>query len=527
MFRLIGGLAGQKALNGSAFSSQGKYYMVLPPNRRGRGVRWISVLLAGVISGGCAAHKTFASEVKPGVQPEVVFGTLNKTSVLHNPAMGWVYYDPGIRHRSISFWKSRAAELKFCNTVYWRGPWSDFEPQRGKYAWQYNKTVIQWLHRVKAMHLRLAFRVIVNSKDFSKPATPLWVKKDGARGYLVDGLWTPYPDDPIFQSDFSRFLRAFGKRFDNPNDTAYVDASGLGWWGEMSHLHIPASHNAQVFNWLCSSYAKAFPHVLLVTNMDAGFGLKLDKEVALGHYGIMFRRDGIGSPWFYRDEERFMQKIFPRSPLFAELCYGNPGPGKPIAPTKLVQLWLKNRGVSNFHEYMKFSVRQALQYHANVLNLPGGAWQQVGSKLAYKFARHCGYRLCPLAITYPAAMTVGRPYAIKALWINGGVGVLPNAAPQWGHKYKFAFALFNGGGTQPDEVSVDQSRSKLSTLVYGQPQVHTNTVRWHVPAGQYRLAVAIVNTAEHNRAAIELAVSNLPRVGRWYVVGRTTIVANR
>lgn len=140
----------------------------------GRAIPWRYImLLVALISGGYAVHQAWAGQARESGKIKVAFGTPDTNAVLHNPAMGWVYYDSGTWRHSRAFWKSQEPQLKFCNTVYWRGPWSDFEPQRGRYIWKYNPTTIRWLKQINAMHLRLAFRVIVNSKAFSKPAKHL------------------------------------------------------------------------------------------------------------------------------------------------------------------------------------------------------------------------------------------------------------------------------------------------------------------------------------------------------------------
>ncbi|NNM84349.1 MAG: hypothetical protein HKL96_01125 [Phycisphaerales bacterium] len=487
-----------------------------------------AVLVAmGILAlAGCRSRSPQTIAPASPVQTTSVVGLPDNQTLLNNPAMGWVFYQNPLWPHPELVWRRLAAEWHVSNIVYWRGPWSDFEPQPGRYVWRYNPRVITWIRKVRAAHKRLAFRVLVNSKDRRTPATPLWVKAQGARGYDIAGVWTPYPDDPVFQRDFSRFIRAFGKRFDNPRETDFVDAAGLGWWGEMHHLKIPASHFDQVYNWLCGAYAKAFPHVLLVTNFGPDVGLKMNIRIALDKYGILFRRDGLGSLWINARQKQFMRNMFPRSPLFGELCYGYRGPGKPIDANPHIDQRLSQHGIHNFSEDLEWAMKQALEYHANTLNISWSAWFKLEPNLVQKFISRGGYRLYPAKLKFPAEMQRGQPCSIEQTWCNAGVGVLPNATPQWNHKYKFAFALFKKDAARPVAVAVDPSAAHLSTLIKGRPLNRTSVVHWSAAPGEYKLAVAIVDTTEHDRAAIELAVRNLPRIGRWYVIGNTHVSRN-
>jgi hypothetical protein len=66
-----------------------------------------------------------------------------------NPAMGWaIYIDQdgttlledgrGSLLEPDAFWKRMAPALRFANQLYIRLPWSEFEPEQGRYAWEHN-----------------------------------------------------------------------------------------------------------------------------------------------------------------------------------------------------------------------------------------------------------------------------------------------------------------------------------------------------------------------------------------------------
>ena len=78
--------------------------------------------------------------------------TPNLTTVLKNPAMGWMMYEEGwsfqgTHHNKSNiytpevFWEQmeecKAAD--YANILYIRMLWKDLEPEEGKYAWIYNE----------------------------------------------------------------------------------------------------------------------------------------------------------------------------------------------------------------------------------------------------------------------------------------------------------------------------------------------------------------------------------------------------
>ena len=66
--------------------------------------------------------------------------------------------------------------------------------------------------------------------------TPNFVKEAGAKGYETQTgsvkVWSPYPDDPIFQKYYEKFIRALAKDFNDPDKVQFVSGSGFGKWGE-------------------------------------------------------------------------------------------------------------------------------------------------------------------------------------------------------------------------------------------------------------------------------------------------------
>ena len=48
-----------------------------------------------------------------------------------------------------------------------------------------------------------------------------------------EGKTQPYYDNPVFLEKLDKFIEAFAKEYDNPDEVDYIDAYGLGRWGEV------------------------------------------------------------------------------------------------------------------------------------------------------------------------------------------------------------------------------------------------------------------------------------------------------
>ena len=109
--------------------------------------------------------------------------------------------------------------------------------------------------------MRLAFRINVDSRDQGQN-TPLYVKEAGAKGFQDPNnpqIWSPYPDDAVFQQKYEKFLQAFAVAFDDPDKVDFIDAYGLGKWGEAHGVkYNNYSNKVEVFEWITDTYAKSF-----------------------------------------------------------------------------------------------------------------------------------------------------------------------------------------------------------------------------------------------------------------------------
>ena len=141
------------------------------------------------------------------------------TTVLKNPAMGWMMYEEGwsfqgTRHNKSNiytpevFWKQmeecKAAD--YSNILYIRMLWKDLEPEEGKYAWIYNERYKWYIQKAKDKGLKLAFRVFFHGVD----GVPSYVYEAGATESPIDdeGKTQPYYDNPVFLEKLDKFIEA-------------------------------------------------------------------------------------------------------------------------------------------------------------------------------------------------------------------------------------------------------------------------------------------------------------------------------
>ncbi|MDR0871309.1 MAG: hypothetical protein LBN39_11015, partial [Planctomycetaceae bacterium] len=450
------------------------------------------------------------------------------TTVLRNPAMGWgLYADIVWKHPAPDeWWKGLEPGIPKANFFYYRCRWSTLEPEEGKYAWEHNEQFKKMLEYAKKNNLKLAFRVIARSQDNAEQATPEFVRKAGAEWTVCktnENFWEPYEDDPVFQQKFSNFIRAFGKRFDNPQEVDFVDGNGLGLWGEQHNLILKndsQENKDKVLEWICSSYASSFKRVLLAYCFGSAFGLESELRIAVKKYGYIPRRDGLGSEWFTQPQKDFINEHFPEFPLIGEACYWSLEWYKPEQfPLDRI------RKLKNVREVLVASIDDAIAGHSNTFDLRNPSdlkiWLRDGQDLIDKFVAEGGYRLLPLKIEYPKEIIAGEKNAYKHCWTNVGCGVCPNANPRWNKKYQVAFALFSDK-KEPVSIVAD-STAEPSGWIKDVDTDYTSSIAWNVPAGTYHLAVGIVDTTQDNKIGIRCAVADTKRTDGWIDAGLITV----
>jgi hypothetical protein len=471
---------------------------------------------------------------------------------------------------------------------YIRVSWAEMEPTQGNYAWNNpDSDIAKAIVGAKANHLQLAFRVYPTGSG--DQGTPDWVFQSSPshpRAAVIDhctaanagpyppavstadpktvltgtaangcvepykGAWEkfgggkyPYPikfnknpnyQDPNFRADFQRFVQAFGRRFNDPSAVAYVDGIGLGTEGENVNLYYqyspdfaaPGSQTYhEIFTWATRLYEGAFTKVLLAAGQ--GSFSQADILSVYRNREYIARVDHVGSiAWLQPGEVLTWNMAWPDQSGVTEDVWGADGQKTDeIFRTQILQ--------------------DATALHSNSLDLrSGAAWDGDGRILSDPdhpghtfdgvnwFAVHGGYRLAPTTVSLDSSGT------LTARWRNTGTGYLPNGQKQWNHKYRFAYALLDRhhkpiAGTVSVDDNLGNPQDDPGTLV--DSQVHVAASHLHLPlgmpSGSYHLAVAIIDSTNANKPAIQLgldpATSHDPATGAqadsntagWYEVG--------
>lgn len=479
-----------------------------------------------VVSGAVSAPTPAFSNANNLGGSQEIYPTEDTTSLIRNPAMGWGLYDEASNHISNagSYWAvQNQAARKYASFFYLRCTWSDLEPQEGKYAWVYDSNFQNLIKGALDRGLKLAFRVDVNGQDGIKPATPEYVKTAGAKGYQTHGRggktnWTPYPDDPIFQAKFAKFVQAFAKEFDNPSKVDFVDGNGLGQWGEGNNIKTLHHDQLSVFKWVINLYANNFKKALLVTNLASQEGFAQEKIVAYDGNDFLPRRDGLGSRWYTETQKREVISLFPKMPLIGESCYWQNDNGFNTDPA------YKNfKHPVTWHDVFELTYKDAIESHANALDLrqplETNRWITIAPELVQKFVINGGYRFYPYELSLPKQMNIGKSFQIKYGFRNTGVGMCPNNNKRWNHKYKVAFALIQRSNMQVRQVFYDPQADPSKWIKGSDCNYSFNgTVSPQIRPGDYIIGLAIIDTS-NNTIGLQLAIKNLQKTHNgWYAL---------
>lgn len=469
------------------------------------------------------------------------------TTVLKNPLSGWVLY--GSTGTGDSYWQDLddlAAPMQiqqYANTLYLRLAWSVLNPADGVYGWDTDEKLKALIDTARQRGMKLAFRVVTDSRDKATDFTPSYVRAAGAQGYQTQTgshtVWTAYPDDPIFQATYEKFLVAFGEKFNDPEIVDFVDGYGLGKWGEgHSLIYLDDSNRASVFRWSIDLWLRVFTKVPVAVNYHrfigwhkpgdppsatTGWGSPAPGSADLLNWafgrGCILRHDAFGMTTYYGQWERDLAAAWRfRRPVLMEGGWITGSHSYTDDP----------RGYQTPRDVRQGEYDDSAEGHVNTMDLRVGnetvSWFHDAPDLIDAFTANGSYRLYPDTLSLPRVLRANQPTTIIHRWTNDGWGYLPNNIPTWDHKYKPAFALLGGSGRAvAAQVFVDHD-AEPSDWLKDAPISYTFTVpAVAVQPGPYRWGVAIVDTTEHNRPAIELAAQAPTTDAGWLVVGDCTV----
>ncbi|MDE6489810.1 MAG: DUF4832 domain-containing protein [Muribaculaceae bacterium] len=488
---------------------------------------------------------------------EVVDIKPERYKLLRNPMTGWVLYAGLGDGLSDTFWEdydnfdSEIGKVKvsdYAHTLFIRGAWSDFNPEEGKYVWNEGQLDTKPAKRfkmlvdgAKARGMKLAFSFICDSQDKHYDFSPKYVKDAGAKGYVSTTgsvqVWSPYPDDPVFQEKYANFIRDFAARWDNPDETMFVSGFGLGKWGE-SHTARYSTGNAEpreaVIDWVSDVYTSCVKRVPLLINFHrcllttTEFSEKVDARTEpillnLIEKGYSLRHDAFGMKTYYTTWERnFAASQRYKRPIVAEGGWVKGSHGGSI----------KGDGYADYGEVRYGEYYEARGANANMMdfrynsNLSWGetwSWFNEAYELVEEFIQEGGYRLYPDKVSVPVSVAAGGNVSVTHRWSNLGWGYCPTNIPQWNQKYKVAFALLDPSSQQPVAVYVDKA-PELNTWIKGKPSTYNTQFNiGGVGAGEYIWAVGLVDTTKDNEIGLQIAAKENVTPEGWVKLRNVTV----
>lgn len=491
----------------------------------------LTILLFATI--GTVHSRNITTNIKP-----------DTTRVLRNPLNGWVMYMG--RQWDENFWTERGYDnisvgdstvrvSDYANTCYIRTSWSSLNPQEGVYVWQNPDHRITKLFRSALdRNMKLAFRIVVDSRDQGQN-TPLYVKEAGAKGFQDPNnpaIWSPYPDDLVFQEKYAAFISALAADFNDPDKVDFIDAYGLGKWGEAHGVKYgDYNKKEEVFQWITDVYTRTFSRIPLVINYHRLVGdtiswapahersqALLEDAIAKGY---SLRHDAFGMTGYYEQwEKNFASKWNYRRPIIME--------GGWITGAHH-RYW---RDPSNrYREGHPEDVRlgeflDARQGHVNMMDLRVNdetrSWFATSFDLVKRFTVEGGYRLYPSSVSLPDRVSQRHPQVtLSSVWENLGWGYCPTNIPQWNQKYKLAYALLQNGSVK--RIFVDHA-SDLSTWLHGSPTKCTLSATLDTLAkGTYQWAIGLVDTTHDNHPGLEISVDSNRLSDGWVILNNVKI----
>jgi len=452
--------------------------------------------------------------------------------VIKNPLNGWVMYSS--MDANTNFWDTYEnlnvpgvsmlqKTSDYAGTFYLRVGWHIMNPREGVYGWDTDEKLKWLIDNARQRGLRLAFRVVVDSRDKATDFTPAYVKEAGAEGYTSQTgsktVWSPYPDDPIFQEKYSVFVKAFAQKYNDPDVVDFIDGYGLGKWGEAHSVKYKDEANREkVLKWVVDLYTENFTRIPLALNYHRLVGVNKDwgsadpKSAELLDYafnkGYILRHDAFGMSGYYQQWERdYAEKWRYKRPIIME--------GGWIVSSH--SYWTDPRKYASIEAVRQGEFDDSKVAHVNMMDFRYGnetkTWFSNAFSLVNEFVSEGGYRLYPDKLSLPKEVKNGSEIRIKHNWNNLGWGYCPTNIPAWNQKYKVAFALLQKNTVV--KLYVDD-QTDLSTWLKGnatnyefRPQIDG------ISAGTYTWAVAIVDKTKDNVKGINISVSKNITSSGW------------
>jgi hypothetical protein len=411
----------------------------------------------------------------------------NSDKVCKNPDKGWYehYYDNTQSDATLDSFPGM-------DHLYIRLSWAHFEPKEGQFDWHWiDDLVNHWVPK----GYKISFSLISKNADGEIYATPKWVADAGARGDILENMWCPYYDDPVFMAKLTAFHKAVAARYDGKPWLSYVDLGGIGTWGEGHEYPAGNQPSVATVKKIIDMYASTYKKTLVVSLDDmAGYSRPQVDEEAIAQYseskGFSWRDDtplvvgvptpcpdGIMHPYLFED-------VYKRLPTVLEADQGS---------SNQVGAWLGQDGSRRGADLLLCAMRTMHATYIGVL-ANKATWLKENPNLTRQIANECGYWFFPRSITIPENLTAKLTGTWKIVWENHGV------APAY-HPYVLEIRI---GNTFVDTLKTSDCRTWPSKG--SKEESYTITLPSGLSAGTYPVSVRL--TDPRSGRNVELALKN-------------------
>lgn len=170
--------------------------------------------------------------------------------------------------------------------VYIRVLWKEFEPERGKYNYEFIEDI---LRKARSHGQTLLFRLMAHSTRASDDV-PEWLKSLIPCPERPDGVREKAsPKDPLFLDLFLEAIRKFGERFDTDPTLDGIDISLPGAWGEGYQLD---QYPDNTLERIVDVYTDVFKNTQLIGQASRPNLIRYGEKTTT----IGWRGDGLGEP---------------------------------------------------------------------------------------------------------------------------------------------------------------------------------------------------------------------------------------
>ncbi len=479
-----------------------------------------------------ACSKGQSADNTGGNDGKVVNFSPDRNVVRSNPLCGWVLY-AGLGSELADFWEryddfqtsaGNVCLTDYARTLLIRTTWGQLNPEEGVYIWQddcntvYAQRYRRLVSEARKRNMRIGYGFSIDSRDKHEFCTPLYVRDKGAAGYATKTgsmeVWSPYPDDPVFQQCYEQFIHDFAQHINNPDSTEFVHGVGIGKWGEYHSCIYSTGDDTPkkpVFEWVTSLFAKEFTKIPIFINYHRsigsteGSGTNPDSEGMID--SAVKKGFGIGSGAFGMKtyygtwEKNIAAKYRYQVPLIAEGGWVKASHGD--APmrweTENYKDWADVRKGEFDMAREACASMMDLRYNDSVAMSEAWSWLNEAYDYFIQFIQDGNYRVYPSKVTVPETVANGSTAEFQHRWANLGYAYCPTNFRPFVDKYKVAFALLDKSTGAPVKIFYDENADP-SKWIKGTPVDYDFSLKIEgVPAGSYTWGIGIVDDASADK----------------------------